>query len=418
MDFAVAGGQRARKRRRLIAMAAGGAALLAAFAFYRPGAPVPEVEAAALWTGVVERGEFVREVRGPGRLVVPPEELRWLTAEAGGRVEVRHVLPGTPVAADTILLELSNPDVERQLAEAEAALRQEEADLRALRNEVRSALLEQESAAGQVAAENARARLQAEADAALKEAGLVGELVERRSAVRFDETATRHRLEQERLAILDEASAARIRSQEAAVARRRAVAELRRRRRDGLRVRAGAAGILLDLPVEEGQQVVPGANLARVADPARLAAVIQIPQTQAPDLAPGQAALVDTRNGVVPGVVERVDPAVRDGSVAVDVRLTGTPPRGARPDLSVDGTIRIETVPDALHVGRPAYGQPESAAGVFKLSPDGSTATRTPVRFGRGSVNRIEVLAGLAAGDRIILSDTSLWDDSATLRIR
>ncbi len=418
MDFAIADRTRKRRRKRILLAAAGTAALLAALVLYRPGPAVPEALASSIWIGSVERGEFTREVRGAGRLVVPAEEVRWLTAEAAGRVEIRHVLPGTPVTEDTVLLRLSNPELEQQVAEAEASLKAEEAELRLLRHRAGSALLEQQATAGQVAAANSRARLRAEADRALREAGLVGELVEKRSAVRATEAETRHRLEQERLTILGEASEAQIRSREAAVSRQRTVLELRQRQLAGLTVRASTRGILLDLPVEEGQQVVAGTNLARVADPSQLAAELDIPETQAADLKPGLLARVDTRNGIVSGIVTRVDPAVREGVVRVDVRLTEAPPRGARPDLSVEGVIRIEAVPEALHVGRPAYGQPNRSAGVFRIAPDGATAERVVVRFGRGSVNRIEVLDGLVAGDRIILSDTSAWDGHDRVRLR
>ncbi len=418
MDFAVSERVRKRKRLRRISFAAGIAALLASLLLLRPGPGVPEAPVRSLRIGTVERGAFVRDVRGAGKLVVPPEEIRWRIAETGGLVEARRALPGTPVTPDTVLLELSNPELEQQVAEARALLRAEEAELRLLRHETRSALLEQQSTAGQVAAENARARLRAEADAALREAGLIGELVERRSAVRAAETGARHRLEQERLTILGEAAEARLRSREAAVARRRTTLELRRRQFEALTVRAGSAGILMDMPVEEGQQVAPGAPVARVADPARLAATLEIPEARALDLKPGQHALVDTRNGVVPGVLTRVDPAVREGTVRVDIRLTEAPPRGARPDLSVDGVIRIETIPDTLHVARPAYGRPNSAASMFRLAPDGSSATRVAARFGRGSVRRIEILDGLREGDRIILSDTTAWDDNQTLRLQ
>ncbi len=419
MDFRIAAAARRRKRRRLLIGVGAGlaaAALLTALSFIGPGAP--EASRDALWTGTVERGSLVLQVRGPGSLEVPPEEIRWLAAETRGRVEERHVLPGTPVDADTLLLALSNPELEQQVREAEHQLQAEEADLRGLRERNRSDLLEQESAAGELAAASERARRRAEADRRLEEAGLVGEFVRKRSEVRAEEFETRRNLEQQRLAILADSSAAQIAAKEATVARYQALVALRRRQQAGLLVRAGRSGILLELPVEVGQEVRPGENLARVADPQRLKAVLRIPETRARDVAPGRPAVVDTRNGVIPGVVTWVDPAVRDGAVAVDIALMGPLPRGARPDLSVEGAIELDRIEDTLHLGRPAYGQPGSSVGLFRVTSDGEMAVRTAVRLGRASVNRIEILEGLAEGDEVVLSDTSTWDAHPRIRLR
>ena len=419
MDFQIADRQRKRRARRLL-LAGGGtlALLLLLMLLGSLASGVPDVNRSVIWTGVVERGELVRQVRGPGSLQVPPEQIRWLAAETRGRVEERRVLPGTPVEEDTVLLILSNPELEQQTREAKLQLQAQEAEFRRLLDQTRSDLLEQRNAAGQLAASSARARRRADADRKLLEAGLVGELIHRRSQVSADELETRHALEAERLSILTDSSEAQIASKEATVARYRAVLELRRRQLAALRVRAGRAGTLLEVPVEVGQEVRPGQNLARVADPQELKAVLRIAETQARDVEPGQPALVDTRNGVVEGVVARVDPAVREGTVAVDIRIEGDLPRGARPDLSVDGTIELDRIPDTLHVGRPAYGQPGGTVGLFRIAPDGETAVRVPVKLGRGSVNRIEVLAGLAEGDEIILSDTSAWDTWDRVRLR
>ena len=419
MDFQIADRQRKRRTRRLL-FAGGGAATLVVLLILlgNIGPGVPEVNRSVVWTGVVERGELVRQVRGPGSLQVPPEQIRWLAAETRGRVEERRVLPGTPVEADTVLLVLSNPELEQQTREAELQLRAQDAELRRLLDQTRSDLLEQQNAAGQLAASSVQARRRADADGKLFEAGIVGELIHRRSQVSAEELDTRRALEEERLFILADASKAQLASKEATVARYRAVLELRRRQLAALTVQAGRSGILLELPVEVGQEVTPGANLARVADPQELKAVLRIAETQARDIAPGQPALVDTRNGVVEGVVSRVDPAVRDGTVAVDIRIEGKLPRGARPDLSVDGTIELDRIPNTLHVGRPAYGQPGSTVGLFRIAPDGETAIRVPVELGQGSVNRIEVLAGLVEGDEIILSDTSAWDTWDAIRLR
>ena len=419
MDFRIAARQRRERRRRalLVAAAAGLlAAALTALSTLEP--PVPEVARSTVWTGKVERGELVRRVRGPGSLEVPPEEIRWLAAETRGRVEERRVLPGAEVEADTVLLVLSNPELEQRTVEAELQLRAERAELRRLRSQTRSELLAQENAARELAAASLRARRRAEADRRLAAAGLVGQMVRRRSQLSAEELETRHALERERLAILTDSSEAQLASRQATVARYQALLDLRTRQHAALTVRAGRSGILLELPVEVGQEVSPGTNLARVADPRHLKAVLRIPETQARDVMPGRRAVVDTRNGLVEGIVSRVDPAVREGSVAVDIELRGTLPRGARPRLSVDGTIELHRIEETLHVGRPAYGRPESTVGLFRIEPDGETAVRVPVRLGKGSVNRIEILGGLEEGDEIILSDTSGWDDLDRVRLR
>lgn len=419
MDFQTADRKRARRNRRLLYAAAGvaGAAVLTALlAGIAPAAP--EVRRSSIWTGVVEHGELVRQVRGPGTLVVPPEDIRWLAAETRGRVEERGVLPGAPVEAETVLLVLSNPELEQEAREADLEYRAQQSELEELRLNTDSERLEQESAASRVAADYEQAQRRADADTRLREAGLIGALILRRSQVRANELETRHTLEQERLGILRGAGEAQLRSKEATVARYRASRDLKRRQVEALTVRAGQNGILLEIPVEVGQEVTPGTNLARVADPQRLRATLRVAETQARDVAPGQPVSVDTRNGIVAGVVERVDPSVREGRVAVDVRLSGDLPRGARPDLSVDGVIELERLPEVLHVGRPAYGQPGSLVGLFRLSPEGGEAVRVPVRLGRSSVNRIEVVSGLERGEEIVLSDTSAWDQWDRIRLR
>ncbi len=419
MDFRTADRKRARRNRRLLYAGGGvaGAAILTAL-LARIAPAAPEVRRSSIWTGVVEYGELVRQVRGPGTLVVPPEDLRWIAAETRGRVEERGVLPGAPVAADTVLLVLSNPELAQEAREADLEYRAQQAELEELRLTTRSELLSQENAAERVAADFAQASRRAEADLRLREDGLIGELILRRSQVRADELETRHALEQERLDILEGAGEAQLRSKEATVARYRAARDLKQHQVEALTVRAGQDGILLEIPVEVGQEVAPGANLARVADPQRLRATLRVAETQARDVAPGQPVSVDTRNGVVAGVVERVDPSVREGRVAVDVRLSGALPRGARPDLSVDGVIELDRLAEVLHVGRPAYGQPGSLVGLFRLSPEGDEAVRVPVRLGRSSVNRIEVVSGLERGEEIVLSDTAAWDQWDRIRLR
>ena len=316
------------------------------------------------------------------------------------------------------MLVLSNPELEQLTQEAELQLQSQNAELRQLLEQTRSDLLEQQNATAELASSSAKARRRADADRDLLEAGLVGELIRRRSEVSAQELETRHALEEERLSILTDSSKAQLASKEATVARHQAVLELRRRQLVALTVRAERVGILMEVPVGVGQEVMPGQNLARVADPQELKAVLHVAETQARDVAPGQTALVDTRNGIVDGIVSWVDPAVRAGTVEVDIRIEGTLPRGARPDLSVDGTIELERIHDALHVARPAYGQPGSTIGLFRVAPDGHSATRVSVELGRGSVNRIEVLKGLTEGDEVILSDTSAWDTWDTIRLQ
>ena len=420
MDFQIADRHRKRRTRRLI-FAGGGVAALAALLILlgRIGPGAPEVNRSVVWTGVVERGELVRQVRGPGSLQVPPEQIRWLAAETRGRVEERRVLPGTPVEADTVLLVLSNPELAQQTRDAELQLRAQEAELRRLLDQTRSDLLEQQNAAGQLASSSTKARRLADANQKLFEAGFVGELIHRRSQVSAEELKTRHALEEERLFILSDSSKAQLTSKEATVARFRAVLALRRRQLAALTVRAGRVGILLEAPVEVGEEVNPGQNLARVADPQELKAVLRIAETQARDIEPGQSALVDTRNGVIEGVVSRVDPGVRDGTVAVDIRLAGrAPPR--RPSGPFGGRHH-RTGPDPGHAPRrPARLRPAGEYG--RALPDCARRSRPQCGFrwslGGGSVNRIEVLGGLAEGDEIILSDTSAWDTWDAIRLR
>ncbi|HXV59965.1 MAG TPA: efflux RND transporter periplasmic adaptor subunit [Vicinamibacteria bacterium] len=377
----------------------------------------PSVNRATVWTDVVERGEMIRQVRGPGTLVVVPEAIRWVAARTRGRVDRRVLLPGTEVKTDTVILELSNPELEQELRDAEFQLRAQEAELADLRVRLESQLLNQRAGAATVASEYNQARLQAEADERLFAEKLIGELIQKRSRVRADELETRNELEQQRLQIASASVEAQLAAKRATVEQFRALYELRRSQREALTVRAGIEGVLQELAVEVGQEVTPGANLARVAQPDKLKAQLRIAETQARDIEVDQKAIIDTRNGLIEGRVMRIDPAVREGTVTVDVQLVGELPKGARPDLSVDGTIELERLADVLYVGRPAYGQAESTIGLFKLLDDGETAVRTQVRLGRSSVNTIEVIGGLTEGDEVILSDTSAWDAYDRIRL-
>ncbi len=387
------------------------------FALSRLEPAAPSVNRATVWMDGVKRGEMIRQVRGPGTLEVLPEAITWVAARTRGRVDRRVLLPGVEVEPDTIILELSNPELEQELRDAEYQLRAQQAELADLRVTVESQLLNQQSIATTVASDYRQAQLQAEADTRLHAEKLIGELIVKRSQVRAEELATRNAIEQQRLEIASASVDAQLAAKRATVEQFRALYTLRRSQKAALTVRAGISGVLQEVPVEVGQEVTPGANLARVAQPDKLKAQLRIAETQAKDIEVGQKAIIDTRNGIIKGKVIRIDPAVQEGTVTVDVELIGELPKGARPDLSVDGTIELERLNDVLYVGRPAYGQAESTIGLFKLLDDGETAVRTQVRLGRSSVNTIEVIQGLNEGDQVILSDTSAWDAYNRIRL-
>jgi len=376
---------------------------------------IPRVDRSLVWRDKVKRGSMVREVRGAGVLV--PERMLWIPAPSEGRLEKVRVQPGTPVTADTILLELTNPELELAALDAESQFRAAESELNSLRIGLKSELLTLQASAVALEAEHRQAVLQAQADAALARDGLVAELTMQLSEVREEELERRVALEQERVANSAEATRAQLAAQGARVDRLRAAAELRRKQVDLLKVRAGADGVLQQLPVEVGLWVTPGTTLAMVADSTRLKAEIRIPETRARDVSIGQPVSVDTRNGVIPGLVARIDPSVQNGTVTVDVALKGSLPRGARPDLSVDGTIELERLEDILYVGRPAFGSENSTVGLFRIEPGGDVAVRVRVKLGRSSVTTIEVLEGLQEGDEVILSETTNWDEHDRIRL-
>lgn len=324
--------------------------------------------------------------------------------------------PGAVVEADTVILELSNPELNQSVLEAELQLRAAEAQLENRRAELESQLLALRASTAQVEAEYRQARLQAEADETLARDGLTSELTMKISRSRAEALEHRSKLERQRLENAERVLQSQLAVQEAEVDRLRTVYQLRRSQLDALRVRAGVSGVLQQVPVEVGARVTPGTNLARVADPARLKAELRIAETQAKDVQIGQVAVVDTRNGTVNGRVSRIDPAATNGTVLVDIALEGPLPRGARPDLTVDGTIELERLDDVVYVGRPAFGQEHSTVGLFRLEPDG-TAVRVQVRLGRSSVNTIEILEGLKPGDQVVLSDMSAWDAFERVRL-
>jgi HlyD family secretion protein len=375
----------------------------------------PGVARASLWTDTVKRGEMLREVRGPGTLV--PKEIRWIAAETPARVERIVVRPGAMVEADTIILELSNPDLLNARLEADAAFKAAQADYLARQMTLESQLLDQRATLAGIEADSEAARLQAEAEAELTAKGIISTLQFRRTELTANQLTLRVGIEKERLSKFERTIGAQLAADRARMDQLAHTAEQRQRLVDGLSLRAGIAGVLQQVPVQVGQQVQAGVNLARVARPGELMAELRIPETQVKDVVVGQAVRVDTRNGVVPGRVTRIDPAVLNGTVLVDVEMDGALPPGARPDLSIDGTIEIERLDDVMYVGRPAYGQPNSDVRLFRVDPDTGIAHRIPVRLGRASVSLIEVQQGLQPGDMIILSDTSQWDEFDRLRL-
>lgn len=414
MDIQRAPAKKGRKR-----LIYGGAVLLAILVTtlglrsLKPAAP--RVDRAAVWIDSVQRGPLVIEVRGPGTLV--PERIRYISAVTAGRVERRLAEPGQAVTPETVLLELSNPDVQLEALESERQLTVAQADRVNLKVTLQSQLLNQEAVLAAARAGYLDARRTAEASAGLAQKELISTMEASRAQDRVQELETRFKVEEERLRVMTAATDSQIALQQAQVGRLLAVTDFQRGRVRSMVVKAGADGILQELPLEVGQWAQSGATLARLVEPGKLKAVLRIPETQAKDVVLGQPATIDTRNGLVQGRVMRIDPAVQNGTVTVDISLEGELPRGARPDLSVDGTIQVERLDNVLHVGRPAYGQANSTIGLFKLVGDGTEAVRTAVRLGRTSVNTVEILNGLQPGEKVIISDMSRWDAYERVRV-
>lgn len=368
----------------------------------------PGVDRGVVWVDTVKRGEMIRQVRGAGTLV--PEDIRWIPATTQGRVERILLRPGAEVQPNTVILELSNPDLEQLVEEAHLGLLSAQASFENRKAELDSALLQQQSNVATIEAGYRQAALDLEANEQLLKDGLVSELLVKQKRGQVEELHNRLRVEEKRLEMTRNGLQSQLAPQEAEVNQRRSGLDLRRRQREDLRVKAGMVGVLQSVPVEVGAQVGPGTNLARVADPRELKAELRIAETQTKDIRIGQPAEVDTRNGVVRGRVSRIDPASSGGTVGVDVTLEGDLPPGARPDLSVDGTVRLEELNDIVYVGRPAFGQENSTVSLFRCTAD-REAVRVTVRLGRSSVSTIEVLEGLEPGDKVILSDMSAYDD-------
>jgi len=376
----------------------------------------PSVDRANLWTDTVKRGSMLRQVRGTGSLV--PEQVQWIPAATDGRITRVVVLPGTQVKADTVLLEMSNPELELQARDAELQLKAAEAELRNQRVQLENQKMTQEASAAQVKADYEEAKLRLDADEALAKEGLVADINLKVSKGKAEELGTRYEIEKKRLATSEEAIGAQVAVAQAKVDQLRALYELKRDQVQALKVRAGADGVLQQLPVEAGQRVTPGTTLAKVAEPSKLKAELKIAETQAKDILSGQKCEIDTRNGIVQGHVIRIDPAVQNGTVTVDAALDGQLPKGARPDLTVDGTIELEHLNNILYVGRPAIGQEQGDISLFKVINNGNEAIRVSVKLGRSSVNSIEILSGLNEGDQAVLSDMSAYDNYDRIRLK
>ena len=406
-----------KKHKRYVYGAAGlGAVVMLTLALGSLGPAVPSVDRATVFMGTVERGTMLRQVRGPGTLV--PEQIRWVPAVVAGRVERKLILPGTRVDTNTILLELSNPEVQLELLEAQRQLSAAQAELVSLRTTLETRNLDQESAVATLTAQYLEALRNAKAADSLAARGLIAAAELSTARERAEELNTRLEIAQRRLEIYRSSIQPQLHVQEGQVARLKNIVAFHVNRVASMRVSAGTHGVLQDMSLEEGQWVLPGQMLARVVQPERLKAVLRIPQVQARDVALGQSVLIDTRTDTIPGRVIRIDPAVQAGAVAVDVALEGELPQGSRPDLSVDGVIEIERLVDVLYAGRPAFGQTNSTVGLFKLVDNGAYAERVTIRLGRASVNTIEILDGLLEGDMVILSDMSQWDEFHRVRIK
>ncbi len=406
---------RKRKRRIMIISAIALGVVLATIALSRLKPAVPGVDRSTVWVDTVKRGPMVRQVRGLGTLV--PEEIRWIAANTEGRVEKIIVRPGTEVKPDTLILELSSAEVEQAAHDAESKAKAAESELTTLKATLQREVLDQEATTARVHSEYEQAKMERQTDDQLNKNGLVAALTYKTAQVKEAELATRAKIEEKRLNFSRDSIEPQLASKQAAVDQANQLAQLKLDQMGALHVKAGMKGVLQQLPVEIGQRVKAGDNLARVADPTKLKAEVKIAETQAKDIQINQKATIDTRNGTVEGHVVRVDPAVEQGTVRVDVKIDGELPKGARPDLSVDGTIELERLADVIYVGRPAFGAENSTVGIFRLVSGSSDAVRTPVKLGKSSVNTIEIQNGLQPGDQVILSDTSTWDAHERIRL-
>ncbi|RJP29922.1 MAG: HlyD family efflux transporter periplasmic adaptor subunit [Candidatus Omnitrophota bacterium] len=388
--------------------------ITAALSQLEPAAPV--VDRATIWIGTVERNDMVRAVRGPGSLV--PVDIRWIAPQTAGRVERILIRPGTFVNKDSVIIELSNPELELEAEDAKLKVKAAELQLASRKVELENQLLDLESSTARVEADLAEAKLRAQSDAELAKDGLISHLQLKVSQVRADELEKLKKIEEKRETFLSELAKTQLEVLQAQVEQSRALSALKQQQVESLQVTAGFAGVLEQLLVEEGHQVSSTTNLAKVSDPTKLKAVLRIDQNQAREVLINQAAEIDLRSSILKGHVTRIDPSVQEGTVNVDVMLDDPLSQGARPDQTLDGTIEIEKLKNILFVGRPVFGQSNAVISLFKLTPDQQMAERVRVTLGRTSVNTIEVIEGLEVGDRIILSDMNEWDEADTIRLR
>ena len=417
MDIAIPQNEQAKIIRRIvIAVVLLLGVAVAAYALTRLRPAAPSVDGASLFSDTVKRGDLLRAVHGVGTLV--PEDIQWIPALNTARVSKIILHPGAIVKTDSVILELTNPELQRDTLDAEYQLKAAEAQFLSVKAQMGSDILNQKAAAAAVRSEYEQSKIQHAVDEKMLEQKLGAEVTAQLSKVKEDQLAIRAQLEEARSKNAEDTAEAKIAAEKSHVDQQRALYNLRRSQLEALHVRAGINGVLQLVPVEVGQSVAPGTNLARVADPRKLKAQIKIAETQANELSPGMKSTIDTRNGIVAGRVSRVDPSVQNGTVTVDISIDEALPNGARPDLSVDGTIEIENLKNILYVGRPAFGQPQTTVGLFKMNEDGTEAVRTSVKLGRFSVSSVEVLQGLKEGDRVILSDTSALSSYERIRLK
>ena len=409
MDVPRKGAKRARLIKRSIAILVVIIAIpLITVGLSRLKPAAPNVERSSVWVDTVKRGPMLRQVRGLGTLV--PEEILWIPAVQDGRVEKLQLRPGAQVSRNSIIMELSNPELALAMLDAEWQVKIAEATLADLKVKLETSQLEQRARTAQLESEFTRAKLQYDRDDKLSQEGLTSDLTVQLSKATSQELKKRFEIEEKRLAISGDSIEAQLASQRVQIEKLKAAYQLKKEQVEGLKIRAGAEGVLQEMTLQVGQRVTPGTILAKVAQPEKLKAEMKIAETQAKDILIGQLAVIDTRNGTVDGRVSRIDPAVVNGTVTVDVRLEGKLPDGARPDLSVDGYVEIERLNEVVFVGRPVFGQPNSLVTLFRFDPATKEANRVQVKLGRTSVNTIEVLEGLTVGDQVILSDMSAWD--------